>query len=517
LGVSDFEPVKGKLSQEAGPENVEEEDPAVLFADPKCLSPDVIHLMRSAANFYHGLLVKGQAPYGKVMKYLGGRGVDDGLIRDFQIGYAPPFKDEEHRGRAFLKATLAGAKDMLQTHRLLCDAGLIRLLNDGSHFVRFVDFSIQDIFQRAYADFFAGRITFPVFDENGAVHGIIGRRPDKRGNAWLKQTTEKGLLDTKSWLYGIHKAKPHIQRYKTVIIVEGTFDYFAFYRLFLDTSRPIVVSTLGTHITDETMALFKRLDVEHFIVAYDWDAAGRSAIRKAAEKCGGAVYYLCGMKDGEDPADMLKGLEGAITGFSLSRLLSAAKQIQPITAKPVFVSHIVFQDQPQPEVVLKPSSTSAKEDLLPVPEDIINPLKECVYDVEDFLPLLTYDHANQAALRATLKELILLLEKRPRKARTERVFKLPINFLNDEAYDDLGPAVILWLRLVIEQQTKKRRVKQTDSTLAEWLHTSRQTIVGYKRMLFRLGYLKLDRLTKVQKLSVNFFPKDPLSQVKISI
>ena len=58
-------------------------------------------------------------------------------------------------------------------------------------------------------------------------------------------------------------------------------------------------------------------------------------------------------------------------------------------------------------------------------------------------------------------------------------------------------------------------MKQIDSVLAQWLHTSRQTIVRYKRILFRLGYLKLDRLQKVQKLSVNFFPKDSLSQVKV--
>jgi DNA primase catalytic core len=517
LGISDFGPVKGKRSLEEEPESVEEESPAVIFTDPKRLSPEVMGLMCSAATFYHELLIRSLAADGKIMKYLSSRGVDDVLIRDFQIGYAPPFKDEQHKGRALLKATMAETKEALLTHRLLCDAGLIRLLNDGSRFARFVDFSIEDIFQRAYADFFAGRIIFPIFGEDGVINGFVGRRPDRRGNAWLKQASEKGLLDTKSWLYGIHKAKNHIQRYKTVIIVEGIFDYFAFYRLFQDTTKPIVVSTLGTHITDETMAIFRRLGVEHFIIAYDWDPAGKSAIRKATEKCGGAVYYLGGMKEDQDPADMLKGLEGVISGFSLIRLLSAAKRVQPMTAKPVYVSHIVFQDQPQPEVVLKPSSTPAKEDLLPVPEDLVNPLKECVYDVDDFLPLLNYDHANQAALRATLKELVLLLERRPRKARTERVFRVPVNFLNDEAYDDLGPALILWLRLVIEQQGKKRKVKQTDSTIAEWLHTSRQTIVRYKSMLFRLGYLKLDRLNKVQKLSVNFFPNDSLSQVKVSI
>jgi hypothetical protein len=515
LGISDFEPARGKRPLEVEPERIEEESPAVIRADPKNLSPDVLQVMRSAAVFYHELLMKGQEAYGKVFEYLGRRGVDDGLIRDFQIGYAPPFKNDEHKGRAFLKAVLAEAKDTLQTHRICSDAGMIRLLNDGSHFVRFVEFSIQDPYQRAYADFFAGRITFPIFGEDGTVNGIIGRKTDKRGNIWMKQKSEKDLLDTRSWLYGIHKAKPHIQHYKTVIVVEGIFDYFAFYRIFQDTTKPVVVSTLGTHITEETMALFKRLGVEHFIIAYDWDAAGRAAIRKAAEKCGGTVYYLGGMKDGEDPADKLKGLEGAISGFSLSRLLSSAKQVQLKTAKPVYVSHIVFQKSPQREIVMKPASTPANSDLLPVPEDLINPLKECIYDVDDFLPHLTYDHPNQAALKATLKSLVLLLETRPRRARTERAFKVPINFLNDEAYDQLGPALILWLRLVIEQQAKKRKIKQIDSAIAEWLHTSRQTIVRYKRILFRLGYLKLDRLQKVQKLSVNFFPKDPLSQLKV--
>jgi DNA primase catalytic core len=517
LGISGFEPVRGKRQLEERPEDAEEESPPVIIAEPKRLSQEVIGLMRSASAFYHELLLKGQTESKKALEYLRGRGVDDGLIRDFQIGYAPPFKDEEHKGRSFLKATMAEAKEALLTHRLLFDAGLIRLLNDGSRFARFVDFSIQDIFQRGYADFFAGRITFPIFGEDGSVQGIIGRRPDRRGNPWLKQKSEKGLLGTKSWLYGIHKAIPHIQRYKTVIIVEGIFDYFAFYRAFLDNSRPIVVSTLGTHITDEAIALFRRLGVEHFIVAYDWDNAGKNAIHKAAEKCGGAVYYLGGMKDGEDPADKLKGLEGAITGFSLSRLLSAATRSQPKTEKPILISHILFQKQPPQEILMKPVAPHANEDLLPVPEDLINPLKECVYDTDDFLPLLTYDHANQATLKATLKKLVVLLETRPRRAKTRKVFKLPINFLNDEAYDNLGPALILWLRLAIEQQAKMRRVKQTDSTLAEWLRTSRQTIVGYKRVLFRLGYLSIIRVKKAQRLSVNYFPKDPPSQLKVSI
>ena len=515
LGISDFEPARGKRPLEIDPERIEEESPAVIRADPKNLSPEVMRVMRSAAVFYHELLVKGQEAYGKVFEYLGRRGVDDGLIRDFQIGYAPPFKDDEHKGRAFLKAMLAEAKDTLQAHRVCCDAGLIRLLNDGSHFVRFVDFSIEDPYQRAYADFFAGRITFPIFGEDGAVKGIIGRKTDKRGTVWLKQKSEKGLLDTRSWLYGIHKAKPHIQHYKTVIVVEGIFDYFAFYRIFQDTTKPIVVSTLGTHITDETMALFR--------------AAGCRALHHRLRL--GRRRHECHSQSRRkmrrrrllprrDEGWRRPGRQAQRVGGGHQRLLAEPVVVvgkagpTPNRKADLRLSHRL-SESPQREVVMKPASTPANSDLLPVPEDLINPLKECVYDVDDFLPLLTYDHPNQAALKATLKSLVLLLETRPRRARTERVFKVPVNFLNDEAYDQLGPALILWLRLVIEQQAKKRKIKQIDSAIAEWLNTSRQTIVGYKRMLFRLGYLKLDRLQKVQKLSVNFFPKDPLSQLKV--
>ena len=63
----------------------------------------------------------------------------------------------------------------------------------------------------------------------------------------------------------------------------------------------------------------------------------------------------------------------------------AAKQLQTKATKPVYVSNVAFQKQPQRKVLLKPASTTTDLDVLPVPEDFVNPLKECVYDVEDFL------------------------------------------------------------------------------------------------------------------------------------
>jgi DNA primase len=42
-----------------------------------------------------------------------------------------------------------------------------------------------------------------------------------------------------------------------VILVEGIFDYFAFYRLLQDQGRPVVVSTLGSYLSAEAMGIFK--------------------------------------------------------------------------------------------------------------------------------------------------------------------------------------------------------------------------------------------------------------------
>ena len=110
---------------------------------------------------------------------------------------------------------------------------------------------------------------FPIRNADGQTIGFIGRRPDNRGVRWLKQQADESAITTKSWLYGIDKAHRFIKHFRTVILVEGIFDYFAFYRLLQDQGRPVVVSTLGSYLSAEAMGIFKSLGAEHFIVAYD--------------------------------------------------------------------------------------------------------------------------------------------------------------------------------------------------------------------------------------------------------
>ena len=504
MGVEEFIPYSGSAEHRPTPTEIEEPDEPVNYAEPEELDPKITQVLGEASIFYNEMLLNNSEEFQKVHSYLQRRGINTDLIQKFNIGFAPTLRDEEYQGRALIKNYLKRFNADYTEFYPFYKASIVRLLEFGSFYAQFMETHLG-IFENNYTDYFAGRITFPIYNIDGQVHGIIGRRPDNRKNAiqWMKQQTEDTFITTKGWLYGIDKAHKHIRHYKTVILVEGIFDYFAFYNLLQDMDRPIIVSTLGSNLTDEARGILKGLGVENFIVAYDCDKAGRKAIKQIARDIGGTVYYLGGMTERQDPADKLKDVVNAISGFSLQHLMASAKRIQKTTDKPIFISHITTGEPDKREVVFKPE-TFLEDEIIPA---LPGTVKEYYYDVGDFLPLLTYDHRNKSALDKTLYEIIKLLEARPEKPKSDKVFTIPTDFLKIEAYDDLGASIILWLRIAIEQQSRKRKIRETDRTLAEWLKTSRATISSYKRMLKDLGYLNIDTSRKLQKLSVKYFPK----------
>jgi len=214
--------------------------------------------------------------------------------------------------------------------------------------------------------------------------------------------------------------------------------------------------------------------------------------------------------EGQDPYDKLKPAVNAISGFSLNRLLAGAKKAQAKTDKPVSVSFITSGPREHRSVLFSPEHIAAADraemnaliaGARPVEE------KQYKYNVDDFLPLLTYDHANKAMLDKTLEQIVGLLTAKPTEPKPGSTFTIPTFFIRANRHTDLGPALILWLRLVIEQQSRKRRVKATDSTLAQWLNTTRATISTYKRRLKDKAYLSIQTKDNVQRLSVRFHPK----------
>lgn len=109
-----------------------------------------------------------------------------------------------------------------------------------------------------------------------------------------------------------------------------------------------------SYLTGEARAILKGLGAENLIVAYDCDEAGRKAIKQIASDIAGRVYYLGGMTEGQDPAEKLKDVVNAISGFSLKHLITSAKRIQKTTEKPIFISHITTGKPDKREVFFKP-------------------------------------------------------------------------------------------------------------------------------------------------------------------
>lgn len=486
--------------------DITDEEPSVSFNKPKKLSQDVIDVLEESAVFYNQLLTSENEGYQKIQQYLLKRGVDEELIREYQIGYAPPYQDEKFSGKALLRKHLDKFIEDYNTFYPFNRAGLFRLLADEtskaySYYRQFIEVR-KDIYS-LYGDYFAGKITFPVKDIHGQICGIMGRRPDNRGTTWIKQQTGTTDLNPKSWLYGIDKTFPHIETYRTVILVEGIFDYFAFLSILKDPPTPIVVSTLGVNLTDESLDVLKQLQVKTFIVAYDWDAAGKNAIERIAKEVSGIVYYMGGMKAGSDPAEHLKNIAHAIDGFSLSSLLASAEKTQALTNKPVGIDFIISGKRVGRKV--------AFSRLLPMskftPPLLQEKPKEYTYDADDFLPLLSYDHGNKTLLDAKIDALVKLILRRPDQSEANQTFTLPSNFVEEEKIAGLGNALIFWLKIVIEQQRQRRKVKITGSALAQQLKTSRATVMKYKKELRDLGYLKVEDTGRVQKLSVKYFIK----------
>jgi DNA primase len=324
LGVTDFRFDDGGSPCIPEPDEAPEPDEPVGFVEPKQHDGKMTATLDDASAFYHDLLMSNEERFRIVWDYLARRGVGKEIIGKFNIGYAPPYSDEQHRGRALIAGLLPRFKEDDGAFDTFSDAGLVRFLNDATvkgygYYCRQIDFEGKDPFSRNYGDYLAGQMVFPIYDAATGVTGMVGRRLDDRGVRWLKHQTREVPLSAKSWLYGIEKAAPYIRQYRTIILVEGLWDYFAFYNLLQSQDKLVVVSTLGSYLTPEAATILKSLEIENYIAAYDWDELGRNGIERTAVQSRGWVYYLGGLADGQDPYDKLEPVASAISGFSLKR------------------------------------------------------------------------------------------------------------------------------------------------------------------------------------------------------
>lgn len=213
-----------------------------------------------------------------VKEYIKNRGVSTQTLHTWRIGYA---KDEWRALRSHLKSGGFTDEQMFK-------AGLIKHADQG---------------KEPY-DVFRDRIMFPIFDSSGRVVAFSGRTmKTETGIPKYVNSPETELYVKSEILYGYDKAKNGIRQYDFSLVVEGQFDLVLSHQA----GYTNAVAVSGTALTKHHIMLLLRLS-KKVVLALDADRAGISAVKRSALPMllQGMDVKVAYMKDGKDPADMVK-------------------------------------------------------------------------------------------------------------------------------------------------------------------------------------------------------------------
>ena len=263
-----------KLEQRALPsdgesENDQPSDRQLVLEANQCASSCFTALLKHAE---HGLTAR---------KYLTARGVDDGLIETFGLGYAADRWDG-------LVRMIAGKGWSTSTFEL---AGLIcgRTNGDGHY------------------DRFRHRLIFPICDALGRPIAFGARRLREEDEPKYLNSPETVLFNKSSTLYGLHLAKRDIMAARAAVVVEGYTDVIACHQAGIGN----VVATLGTALTAQHVGQLRHY-ADKVVLIFDADEAGRQAADRAVEAffAGSLDVMIAVLPDGLDPADLLARPDG---------------------------------------------------------------------------------------------------------------------------------------------------------------------------------------------------------------
>ncbi|MCY9513548.1 DNA primase [Paenibacillus apiarius] len=263
-----------------------------------------------AAKLYHYILMN--TSHGQeALLYLRGRGINDKLIEQFQIGYAPPQWD-----------TLVQLLEKREFDLSLMEkGGLVSARHNGS----------------GYVDRFRDRIMFPIWDRNGHAVAFAGRIMGDGQPKYLN-SPETMLFNKSKLLYNMHQARTHIKRTGQIILFEGYADVIQAW----DAEVCNGIATMGTALTGDQVTLMKRM-ADSVTLCYDGDDAGQAAALKAIplfEEAGMHVAVAM-LPDRMDPDDYLK-----THGAERFRHAIIAAAITPTKFKLISLrrNHILLED-----------------------------------------------------------------------------------------------------------------------------------------------------------------------------
>ena len=179
----------------------------------------------------------------KAKDYLHNRGLNDEVIKEFQIGLAINSKDT-----------------------------LTKLLFKKFNKVDIEKSGLVNKSPYGYNDLFYDRIMFPLYDLKGNVIAYSGRIYDREDNSKYFNTWETEIFKKGELLYNYHRAKDIARKENQIIIMEGFMDVIRAYTIGIKN----VIATMGTAVTKEQANLIKKMAKE-VIICFDGDEAGAKA------------------------------------------------------------------------------------------------------------------------------------------------------------------------------------------------------------------------------------------------
>lgn len=237
---------------------------------------DVLYkTLDQAATLFHRVLREHDQAAG-ARAYLERRKLDDAVVNDFRLGYAPDMFDGMRKWAAQARIS----------EEALLGTGLCAQTEAGRTYDRFRD-----------------RLMFPITDAMGRTIGFSGRiLNDEVQAAKYVNSPETPLFHKSRVFYALDKARQGIIDSGTAIICEGQIDAIRCHAA----GMPNVVASQGTALTEHHASLVKRFG-EAVVLILDADPAGQKAAIRSAEAflTAGLDVRIAALPPGEDPDSLI--------------------------------------------------------------------------------------------------------------------------------------------------------------------------------------------------------------------
>ena len=234
-------------------------------------------LERTAAWYVRMLWESGKAEPARA--YLAARGLEQGALREYRVGYAPRAWDR----------VIGASRGAGYSEEELLAAGLASRRRSGAGVI----------------DRFRGRIMFPLCDERGHVLGFGARALAPDDTPKYLNSSDNDVFHKGELLYGADLARAPAARAGRVVLVEGYTDAIALRQAGVDE----VVGSMGTALTERQVGALARL-APRALFCQDPDAAGQEAVAKAVAGVRGAnrrvELSIVRLPGGRDPADVVQ-------------------------------------------------------------------------------------------------------------------------------------------------------------------------------------------------------------------